>query len=247
MCPRILLSIRKSLIMIKKSLLLLSLLSVGACAYALDETIQDVKFVTPGAKNAACNVYVEGVKYRAKPPQTLNIFKSKEDLIVDCMAPGNRRKTVYIKPSIEKSAIWNVANAGVGLPWDYASAALFRYPDIIEVNFTDTPITDQPLPAQNNPDIRQPEEYRLEEFSPSSPRMNEDRDAPPVEILRRESASRTSAGSYGQTGALSEPEIISSDKGDLLDIIQDYGDDINPSAPDAESSADAPIPLLPGQ
>lgn len=221
--------------MMKKSLLLISLLSLGACAYAIDDSIQDVKFVTPGAQSAACDVYVEGLRHRVKPPQTINLFKSKEDMVVDCKAPGNRRKVIYIKPSIEKSAIWNVANAGVGLPWDYASAALFRYPDVVEVNFKDTPLTDQPLPAQNNPDIRQPGDYRLEEFSPSAPRLNEDHEAQPVEILRRESMAQSTSGAYSDSSAFSEPSYTDGGKGDLMDAM-------NPA-----SQADAPIPLIPGQ
>ena len=229
--------------LMKKTLLLLSVLSTGACAYAIDDSIQDVKIVTPGARGAACDAYVEGLKYRVKPPQIINLYKSKEDLVVDCKAPGNRRKVVYIKPSIEPSAAWNITNAGVGLTWDYASAALFRYPDVIEVNFTDTPVTDPPLPAQNSTDIRQPEEYQLEEFSPSAPRMNADRSAPPVEILRRERASRTMSG-YDSSAAFSESSAVDGGKGDLMDIIQDMGSDLNPAS---DNSADAPISLLPGQ
>lgn len=219
--------------MMKKPLLALSILTLGACAYAIDDSIQNVRIETPGAHNAACNVFVEGLKYKAKPPQTLNIFKSKDDLIVDCWAPGGRRKMMEIPAGIETSAAWNAVNAGAGLPWDYASGALFRYPDVIEVDFTDVPVTDPPLPAQNSPDIRQPETYDLEEFSPGSPRMNEDRYAPPVEVLRRDglvSGSASSAVEYEDGSAFSEPEEMSGGKSDIQSV-----------------PLDAPIPLFPGE
>lgn len=171
--------------MFKKFLVVSSLLAVGACASVLDGAKQDVRFVTPGAYDAVCQVYVDGLRYRVRPPQTINIVNSKKDLHVDCLAPGNRRREIYIKPEIAGDALWNVGTAGAGFVVDYASEALFKYPDIVEINFTDMPVTDQPLPAQNNPDIRQPEDYPLEEFSPAQPRLNRDRYAPKVKILKR--------------------------------------------------------------
>ena len=229
----------------KKAYYLVPLIALGACAYALDGTSQNVKFITPGAYNAACNVYVEGLKYRVKPPKVVSLYKAKEDLIVDCLAPGGRRKIVNITPEIEVSTAWNAANAGVGLPWDYASGALFRYPDVIEIDFTGEPISDPPLPAQNSPDIRQPEEYLLEEFSPSEPILNNDRNVPPVEILRRQSPNSNLSGyNNGETSAFSEPVNTSQDKGELMDVIQGLSEDMNPSISD---DFGYPVPLLPGE
>ncbi len=230
--------------MFKKISYLIPLAVLGACAYAIDGAIQDVQFVTPGANGAACNVYVEGLKYKVRPPQTINIYKSNEDLVVDCKAPGNRRKVVYIEPRIETSTAWNATNAGVGLPWDYASQALFRYPDVVEINFTDTPVVDPPLPAQNSPDIRQPEDYILEEFSPSEPLMNKDRNAAPVEIMRREGSSSGSSVMVDDSAAFSEPVMGgSSGKGDLMSVTQGAG----VSTGSSHESAGAPVPLIPGE
>ncbi len=236
--------------MFKKASYLIPLAILGACAYAIDDSIQDVHFVTPGAHGAACNVYVEGLKYKVKPPQTVNLFKSKEDLVVDCMAPGNRRKILYIESGIETSTAWNVTNAGVGLPWDYASGALFHYPDVIEVDFTNEPVVDPEPPAQNRPDIRQPEEYILEEFSPSEPMMNEDRNNPPIEILRREGASSSANTIMNEAAVFSEPVAESgsngstsaSGKGNLMDA----ADGIQSSTyGPSQGNAGGPVPLLP--
>lgn len=231
--------------MLKKISYLLPLAVLGACAYAIDGSVQEVEFKTPGATNSACNVYVEGLKHRVKPPQRINIAKSKEYLVVDCMAPGNRRKVVYIEPQIETSTAWNAANAGTGVAWDYASGALFRYPDVIEVNFTDTPVQDPPPPAQNAPDIKQPEEYYLEEFSPGSPRLNKDKSAPPVEIMRRGGTVSAGASTADDgTSAFSEPTYSGGDKGNLMSVIQGLEGDMNPSQSAGESG---PIPLIPGE
>lgn len=160
---------------------------LGGCAYVLDGSTQEIKVVTPGAKGARCEVNVDNLLYNAFPPQSIIIPKSGADLIVDCLAPGNRRKQVVIAPSYADHAGTNVVNAGVGVAWDLASNALYQYPAIIEVNFTDTPPGPPQYPAQNSPDIRAPETYPLEEFKDDSPRLNEDRNKMPVEILRRQS------------------------------------------------------------
>jgi hypothetical protein len=221
--------------MLKSSLkvsLLASVVLLGGCAYLIDDQIQDIEFATPGAYDAVCNVYVDGVRYNVHPPQSTSIHKSKNDMIVDCMAPGNRRKKIYVEPKIEKSSAWNLATAGAGYVYDYASSALFTYPDKIIVDFTAAPITDPALPAQNNPDIRQPEDYLLEEFSPGQPRLNADRNKEDVKILRRgESAFGEDAYSTGTP--LSSVPAVPTGKGDLMD-----------AAPAAQS---APTPIIPGQ
>ena len=223
-----------------KYFILIPALAVGACAYGLDDAHQDVKFETPGANNAACDVYIEKLRYRVKPPQTINVFKSKYGMTVDCKAPGNRRIVEKVGPKIEKSTAWNATNAGVGVPWDYLSGAMFRYPDVIKIDFTNVPVSDPPLPDQNSPDIRQPEEYDLEEFSPGSPRLNADKTAPPVEIQRRQTG-----GGYARTdngaGAFSEPSVMSGGKGNIR--AANPSDTLNPS----NSGTSEPIPLIPGE
>lgn len=231
--------------MLKKTVSLIPLMLIGACAYVQDGAIQPVEFKTPGASNAVCNVYIEKVKYVVRPPQTVNLFKSYDTLKADCLAPGNRRKVVYIEPDIERSSYGNIATAGVGYAWDAASQALWKYPDIIEVNFTDTPVKGFDLPAQNAPDIRQPEDYEIEQYSPSAPSLNSDKNAPPIEILRREGASvQSSSNNF----ALSEPPSgTHGGKGDLQPVGPSAGGlDINPAQGSAGiPPVSSPISLLP--
>lgn len=203
--------------------LLASVFLLGGCAYLTEKSNQNLTVLTPGAEDALCYVYVDGVKYKFSPPETVNIFKSKEPLVVDCLAPGNRRKKLEVKPTIARSAPGNVVTGvAPGLAWDYVSGALFKYPDIIEVDFTEVPVRPEALPAQNNPDVVQPEDYYLEEFSPSEPRMNNDRNVPPPELLRR-----------GEVSSFN-------DNKELMGVIDSLSEEMNPKF---EGSASEPLPL----
>jgi hypothetical protein len=159
----------------------------SGCAYVTEGSIQDVTVVTPGATNAQCKLSVGSVKYVYEPPMTRSIQKTDETMEVDCWAPGNRHKVVYIKPNISGPTMYNAGTGIVpGMAWDFASKAMYFYPKVVEVDFTQTEIKPFPLPAQNQDDIRQPEDYDLEEFSPGLPRLNSDRFATNPEIRRRE-------------------------------------------------------------
>ncbi|MBX2833665.1 MAG: hypothetical protein KTR28_01700 [Micavibrio sp.] len=170
--------------MIKK-ILIGSVFILGGCASFIDSSVQEIEFQTPGAKNAVCDVYIERLRYTVNPPEVVGVHKSEADMIVDCQAPGNRRRKVYIKPAVSGTTAWNIANGGAGLPYDYLTKAMFEYPEVVIVDFTGVPVVDNEPPAHNSPDIRQPEDYDLEEFSPGSPRLNSDRNKVETKLLRR--------------------------------------------------------------
>ncbi len=181
-------------------------LLLSGCAYLKNDTIQELTVLTPGAQNTLCFVYVDKLKYKFRPPQTQTIIRSNKDLIIDCLAPGNRRREVMIVPKISGAAYENVLNVGVGALWDKASSAAYSYPHTVEIDFTHMPLSAEPLPAHNNPDIRQPEDYRLEEFLPSTPRLNEDIGG----------AVSDPAGNTDNAASPQQPK----GKGDLMDIIR---------------------------
>lgn len=197
--------------------------------------MQDVTIETPGAENAVCYVYVDKVKHKIYPPGNLMVTKSEEDMIVDCLAPGNRRKKIYIEPAYSKK-IYPDAIVPPALAWDIASRSIFQYPDTVTVDFTNKPIRPEPLPAQNRPDVKQPEEYKLEEKIPGRLRMNSDIDAPPAALQRRNAPTSGSSASTGpymvDTGG------SSSDKGTLQSV--------NPSGP-ASRTATPSGAAYPGQ
>lgn len=219
--------------------------------------MQPLTVLTPGASNAQCSVYIDGLRYKFRPPQTISIPKSKENLVVDCLAPGNRHKKTYIEAEIEKSFYGNVATGIIpGAAWDYTSNAMFKYPDTVEVNFENTPVRSENLPAHNNPDIRQPEDYMLEEFRPGTPRLNSDRYNAPTEIQHRERGGSIDSSFTSGHRSETDPQAAmpAMDKGDLMNVIDNLGssniDPAGPPAPESSSAAEEygpPVPLYPGQ
>lgn len=235
-----------------RALSLLLLTALSACAYAIEGHIQKVELVTKGAHNSLCYIDANGLRYKVLPPQAVTINRSKEDLVIDCYAPGNRHRTVVVKPQTSVNALAGNAGTGFlpGMIWDYSSGAAYRYPSLIEIDFTGAPIVPEAMPDHNSPDVRQPEDYLLEEFKPGVPRMNSDRYQPKTEIMKRERQAPEAAAPYGEnfigegTGG--------SDKGNLQRVSPSAvkrsassGSSLEGSALPAASSA--PLPLYPGQ
>jgi hypothetical protein len=237
--------------MLSRFSFLSGLILLSSCAYMQEGSIQDITLVTPGAENAICYLVVDGLRHPVRPPQNLSISKSREDLIVDCFAPGNRHKKVVIKADISNKAYGNVSNGVLpGLGWDYFSDAIFKYPDRIEIDFTNTPFLPEPMPAQNKPDIRQPEEYPLEEFLANTPRMNSDRGASSPAIRMREKTKPIMDSAPNQY--MVQPEgVTGHDKGDLRSVIDGMKSEMNPakaaSQPAAKAAPETAGPAYPGQ
>jgi hypothetical protein len=239
--------------MFNRFLLLGVLLCLSSCAYVLDRQIQDITILTPGAEDTVCYVYVEGLRYKVHPPETVNISKSKDDLIVDCLAPQNRRRKVVIEPALSDHEFLNATNAGTGAVWDYAANAMFTYPDIVEVDFTSARTSPESLPAQNNPDIKQPEEYMLEEFRPGLPALNSDRGAVQTPILRRQHVVPSQPYTESAITPYEGPGKPA-DKGDLNSVIDGLTTTTTPppaapapSGPPVPGNSGPPVPLTPAQ
>lgn len=172
--------------MTSKLLTLSAVLALGACAYAFDGALQEVEIVTPGAENAKCFIILEKTRYTVNPPEIITIEKSGENMDVQCKAPGNRERNVIIKPQITNAAALSLAGGVVPIAADLTSDAVYVFPDRIEVSFEGMAVKPYPMPAHNAPDIKQPEEYRLEEFRPGLPRLNSDGHSAPVKLKRRQ-------------------------------------------------------------
>ena len=194
--------------MITRIATLTSLLFLASCGYIYDTSVQELTIETPGAHDARCFAYVDKVRYSFYPPQTKTVANSDGNLTVECFAPGNRQRTVVIEPTLGEHAKMNMLNGGVGFAIDQLSGALYKYPDIVYVDFTNMSITPEALPAQNNPDIPHPDSYDLEEFRPKEPRLKEDRDALRTPIKRRQPAKPL----FDVAPVKNEPAIIEADK-----------------------------------
>ncbi len=173
--------------MTSRILAFVSLLVLTACAYTLDKSIQQLTVETPGANNALCYVYVDGLRYRFRPPQTQQVSKSKKDLVIKCDAPGNRHREVVIEPKTSDRTTLNLLNGGApGIAVDTLSGAIYEYPSVVYVDFVNMPATSQPLPAHDSPDILPSDAYNLEEIRAKTPRLNSDKGIQPVEIRQRQ-------------------------------------------------------------
>jgi len=164
----------------------IALMALTSCAYYFDESVQTVTVETPGAHNSVCYAYVDNVKYKINPPQTIPIKKDKDPMVIDCFAPGNRHKQVEFDSKVEPSTYLNTLNGIIpGTSWDYASDSMFRYPEVVYVDFRDIETSPNKLPRHNAPDLRKPSDYDLEEYLPTTPRLNADKYSKQPELVRR--------------------------------------------------------------
>ena len=222
-----------------------SALTLGACAYSVESSHQDISFVTPGAEDAVCYVNVDDVKYKVYPPQSLNIKKSDKDMFITCKAPGNRVREMEVPATMTERALWGTP---VGMAWDYASQSLFYYPSVIAIDFSQEDLVPNKPPKHNNSDIKQPEEYDLEEFRPSAPRMNSDKHNVSTPLLRR--------GEEYSDEAIEEMQSDSTEggKGDMQSLLDTLTSsdtagvegDSGGEAVETEAAGD-PVSLYPGQ
>ncbi len=215
----------------KISLPLCSLLILGACGYTTESSNQDIMFTTPNAQDARCHVYVDKLKYQVLPPQAINIKKSPNDMKITCDAPGNRHAKTQVSANLSKRAVWG---GPAGVAWDYASQSLFYYPSVIAIDFSQEELRPNKLPQYNNSDIKQPEEYNLEEFRPSEPKLNSDRNKVEPIILRRGEGYPTEyIGDDMDTS-------VKGGKGDLESVIQGLTNSQEPAI-------SSPLPIYPGE
>ncbi len=223
---------------LKTVLLCSSVLILGACGYSVESSHQDISFVTPGAEDAVCYVNVNDVKYKLYPPQTLNIKKSDEDMIITCSAPGNRQRVMEVPAAMTERAVWGTP---VGMAWDYASQSLFYYPSVIAIDFSQEELVPNKPPKHNNKDIKQPEEYDLEEFLPSTPRLNSDKHDVKTPLLRKDDM-------YSDASIESmESDSLVDGKGDLQDVIEDLTSDSSSDVSVSSEAEGEPVSLYPGQ
>ena len=218
-----------------RALLLSGLLLLTACADINQTSYERITVQTPGARDVICYLIVDGIKNRVNPPETVTVTKSDQDMVVDCRAAGNRRQTQVIKPKVmtRYGAADVVTGLFPGLAWDYLSKSIYQYPDLIIVDFTHAQITPEPMPAQNAPDIKQPEEYQLEEILPGTPKMRSDSNKEQFRLIPREKpaapADEEAVPVEPPAGKMIETGGQSHDKGDLINAPSYY---VSPSDED---------------
>jgi hypothetical protein len=124
-----------------------SALALTGCATALERSTQTVYFQAVGATEVSCSVDTGKLKYKVNLPQKAEITKSRLPIHLTCLAAGNRKKEMLVASEVSGWTFGNVATGVVpGAAWDAASGAMFKYPDIIIVDFTDTIAVGDNLP-----------------------------------------------------------------------------------------------------
>jgi hypothetical protein len=145
-----------------------ALLSLTACATLFDHSSQPVNFQAAGATEVACDVTYAGLKYHVRPPQTIIVQKSREDMRLSCQAAGNRVKTMVVPSSVSGWTFANVGNGVVpGAAYDAETGAMFKYPDVILIDFSDTTARMDTLPAYHAVDTLDPSIASTEDLSPN--------------------------------------------------------------------------------
>ncbi len=206
-------------------------LMLGACGTIAEGQMQKVTLLTPGATEAECTLD-NGVRYKVRTGETIEIMRTQHDLVADCFAIGNRHKQVIFERGINGWTAANVANAVVpGVAYDAASGGLYEYADTLTVDFIGVPTRGFELPDYHNKDAPNPYKQSIEEYSPSTPRIEED-----STYLKRGVEKRgAGAGSnpFATNGSMGggTPDMMPMPTG---------------SAPTAAPTAAAPAPILKG-
>lgn len=150
-------------------------LLLTGCGTVLDRSVQDVTLVTPGAYEASCTLD-NGTRYKMSTGETRTIMKSHHDLVIDCYADGNRRQTRTIPSGWSTGA--TVANTATGIlpgmTYDHFSGGLYEYPSVIVVDFMGHPKTGFETPSYHNKDAPNPYDQAIEDYGPTTPRIEND-------------------------------------------------------------------------
>ncbi len=139
----------------KISAVLVSLTLLAGCATVIEGQTQPFTILTPGANDAECTVHNKDMSYIMRTGETRLIMKSNNDLTIDCLAPGNRKRTVIVDTQLEPTALANVTNGVVpGTTYDHFSRGLYAYPETISIDFSGVKGEAYPMPDYMKPEAR---------------------------------------------------------------------------------------------
>lgn len=206
---------------------ILPIVLLSACATAVDRQTQHVTMRTPGAENARCTIENQDMKYSIWTDETIEIMKSPNDLVINCVAPGNREKTVHVKRHLNEWVYTNVWNGFLpGAGYDYFSRGAFKYPSEFVVSFAGDQVKPYPMPAHYNKDLKHNNVYNKVVYrGPSVPVTEENRYDQPYVTERIDHPHRYDLDFMGGS-----PSKTTSGSGDALDYLHnkynpDVGDD----------------------
>lgn len=151
-------------------------LLLTACSTIIDRATQEMRVETIGAEGAMCYLERPGMKQKVYPPQTIRLTKTNDDITVRCFALGNREKTIIVEARMSATVMLNISNGFIlGALYDYDTGALFKYPDIVRVDFSNTVVKAMPLPDYQKMLAENPMIMDMEEFRPGKSALQRDR------------------------------------------------------------------------
>lgn len=162
----------------KRTLFLSSLLLLSSCSSMMDGSMQKVSYVANGASDARCTIVVgdNSYKYTVSPPQTIWIYKSAEDMNIDCSAQGGRMARLKVKSVLAGSTFTNVLNGTLGAVYDAETGAMFKYPSEVVIDFGGQVAQSEPMPVYENTDALQPDHIsEVEYLGPDTIGLAEDK------------------------------------------------------------------------
>lgn len=164
------------------------ILAIAGCSTMVNRATQEITIETPGASGALCFLERPGYSSRVWAPKTVRLTKSKYDLSVRCIAPGNREKVEIVKPELPDSFFLNVANGLVpGALIDHETGAMFSLPEKVVVDFTTMQPKSMPPPDYQEVLDQNPDIAVMEEFRPGKSALQRDRNRPVSELQPRRS------------------------------------------------------------
>lgn len=162
---------------------------LASCATILDRSTQEMHVETPGAEGAMCYLKRPGMLQKVYPPQTVRLTKTSDDMEVRCLALGNREKTVMVEAMMSSNVMLNISNGFIlGALYDYDTGALFKYPEVVRVDFTGTEANAMPLPDYHKMLLKNPMLQDMEEFRPGKSALQRDRYNEPAALEKTERA-----------------------------------------------------------
>ena len=157
-------------------LLLMCAPVLAGCATVIEGSTQQISFKTVGADDAYCDIQI-GIKdyrYAVRPPQTVWIQKSSQPMFISCSAPGNRVQNMTIDSHVAGTTALNGLAAGMTLPADAVSGAMYKYPDEVVIDFTGVVTQQNPLPSYENEGAYHPKNSDIEYMGPDVPALPDD-------------------------------------------------------------------------
>lgn len=153
-------------------------LGMSSCTTMVEKASQDITVEAIGAREVWCYLVANEAKFKALPPQTLKIKKSRDDLIVDCYASGGRNLKKIIPSKFDQLAMANAVTGGLGLLYDLHTGAANVYPDRIVADFTTHEVKMYGLPTYMDDDHHIPGNEAIEDMGPTKTLHNRDTSAP---------------------------------------------------------------------